>query len=162
MITSAALGFFWIGGEEGGEGEEGRDLGTGAGEYVGMGAKDLPPETLSSPLSNISAADNGLFLSFEEVVVVEVIEEQFEIPNAFTPNGDSNNDSFFPVAKSVVILEWKVWSRWGELVWEGTSGGWNGMINGNPAPSDVYVYYGRVRRLDGKEESYKGDVVLLR
>jgi gliding motility-associated-like protein len=59
----------------------------------------------------------------------------------------------------------EVWSRWGEKIFDSQVDGsktWDGTINGNPAPSDVYVYRMRVRLVDGKEDIKNGDVTLLR
>ena len=39
---------------------------------------------------------------------------------------------------------------------------WNGKLDGEDAPSDVYVYYITVRFANGEEETYKGDVTLMR
>lgn len=87
--------------------------------------------------------------------------QQFDIPNAFTPNGDSVNDVFFPVGFGFEVLEWVVYSRWGQKVWSGNNSGWDGRLDGNELPSDVYVYRGKVR-YKGVVEDRKGEVMLLR
>ena len=86
---------------------------------------------------------------------------QFDIPNAFTPNGDSVNDVFFPVGEGFEVLELVVYSRWGQKVWSGNSGGWDGRLDGNDLPSDVYAYRSKVR-FKGVVEERKGEVMLLR
>ena len=88
-------------------------------------------------------------------------KQQFDIPNAFTPNGDNMNDVFFPVGSGFEVLELAVYSRWGQKVWSGTSGGWDGRLNGKDLPADVYVYRGRVR-FKGVVSEPKGEVTLLR
>lgn len=89
--------------------------------------------------------------------------EKLEFPNAFTPDGDETNDHLFPVIMGdITILEFEVWSRWGQRVWEGTTGGWDGKLDGNAAPSDVYVYRGRARFPDGHEVAFQKEAVLLR
>jgi gliding motility-associated-like protein len=93
---------------------------------------------------------------------VDVVKISFNMPNAFTPNGDQANDQFGPVVSTVEVLQFQVWNRWGSLVFDDPENGWDGNINGIPAPSDVYVYRVQVRWPDGREEIRKGDVTLLR
>ncbi|MEZ4942299.1 MAG: gliding motility-associated C-terminal domain-containing protein [Saprospiraceae bacterium] len=87
-------------------------------------------------------------------------------PNAFTPDNDSNNDTFQPVFDCPGITEFQffVYNRWGENVFAGTSqtDGWNGENNGSPAPSDVYVWYATYIDIEGEKVTQKGDVTLLR
>lgn len=95
------------------------------------------------------------------------------VPNVFTPNGDSRNDSFnyvtngIPEDGDVTVIELKIFNRWGQLVYDNNDplNGWDGQYNGNPAPSDVYVY--KMLLLIGTETrnitfESKGDVSLLR
>ncbi|MEY3194861.1 MAG: hypothetical protein RIQ78_958 [Bacteroidota bacterium] len=93
---------------------------------------------------------------------VDVVKIAFNMPNAFTPNGDQANDLFGPLVSTVVVLQFQVWNRWGSLVFDDPGTSWDGNINGIPAPSDVYVYRVQVQWPDGREEIRKGDVTLLR
>ncbi|MBP6825840.1 MAG: gliding motility-associated C-terminal domain-containing protein [Saprospiraceae bacterium] len=89
-------------------------------------------------------------------------------PNAFTPNADGVNDLFSPVLQGcdVEFIEFSVYSRWGELMYEGfrQSDRWDGTtLNGTEAPSDVYVYTARYKFSgEAAEKTEKGDVTLLR
>jgi hypothetical protein len=40
--------------------------------------------------------------------------------------------------------------------------GWNGRAGGEEAPPEVYVYYLEVERKDGKKQTVKGTVMLIR
>lgn len=65
------------------------------------------------------------------------------IPNAFSPNGDQNNDEFRVLTTAGVILkQLEIYSRWGKRVWSTSdyTQGWNGMIDGKEAPIDTYYY----------------------
>lgn len=72
------------------------------------------------------------------------------VPNAFSPNGDQNNDFFEVHAPEVVVSEVRIYNRWGQLYyhWYGnTNQGnhgqfWAGNIDGSskPAETGVYVY----------------------
>ncbi|MCC7244853.1 MAG: gliding motility-associated C-terminal domain-containing protein, partial [Saprospiraceae bacterium] len=88
-------------------------------------------------------------------------------PNAFTPNGDQNNDTFAPILLNCVVeyAELFVYSRWGELMYQGfeKNDKWDGLtLNGTDAQSDVYVYVYRYKLADANEVETKGEVTLLR
>lgn len=87
----------------------------------------------------------------------------FEIPNAFTPNGDQANDIFGPVSKAteIQVINIEIWNRWGTKVYSGING-WDGKIEGSPAPSDVYVYRIKIKLPSGQEEVRTKEVTLLR
>lgn len=100
-----------------------------------------------------------------------VVEPLVDVPKAFTPNGDTYNDFFNIVAQgnpaSLEITEFKVFNRWGQLVYdnEDPGRGWDGTFNDNPQPSEVYFYMISVALPDGKAHSkspFRGDVTLLR
>ncbi|KAB2914220.1 MAG: T9SS type B sorting domain-containing protein [Bacteroidetes bacterium] len=63
-------------------------------------------------------------------------------PTAFTPNGDGVNDFFMPYLHNAVGMDLKIYSRWGELVFETTdlSKGWDGSFKGAPLPDGVYTW----------------------
>jgi gliding motility-associated-like protein len=89
----------------------------------------------------------------------------FHYPNAFTPNGDGNNDLFN--VKTMGNYEQYllvIYNRWGQEVFRtlDESRGWNGIIGGTPAPSGTYFYYFNAKCYNGKTEERKGDVILLR
>ncbi len=99
------------------------------------------------------------------------------VPNAFTPgeggpNGGAvnpfdrfNNTVFYPVIrKEFVALKFEVFNRWGEPIFQSNTVnvGWDGYVNGSPAPQGVYIYRVQVEFADGSKETKVGDVTLLR
>jgi len=90
------------------------------------------------------------------------------IPNIFSPNGDNVNDNFNLISgssSSVVINNFQVFNRWGELVYdnENSSNGWDGMHDGKPAPADVYIYKIDYQVLGSPGEiNASGEITLLR
>jgi len=40
--------------------------------------------------------------------------------------------------------------------------GWDGIVNGKLAPSDVYLYHISIRKFTGEIEELQGDVTLIR
>ncbi len=91
-----------------------------------------------------------------------------DIPNAFTPNGDGDNDYFFPrtqLSKNIGQFKMQVFNRWGHLVFETTdiSGrGWDGRLNDQVQPVGVYLYLIEVGYTNGRLEQYRGNVTLIR
>jgi gliding motility-associated-like protein len=68
----------------------------------------------------------------------------FIVPKAFSPNKDSLNNIFIPVGcpYKVTSYNFKVYNRWGELVFETSdkNTGWDGKFHGEPCPVGVYIY----------------------
>ena len=75
-------------------------------------------------------------------ITIAVSESQLLVPNVFTPNGDSKNDEFRVLYRSLREFHCWVYNRWGKLVYEWTdpAKGWDGTINGKPAPEGAYFY----------------------
>ncbi len=92
------------------------------------------------------------------------------IPNAFSPDGDGRNDWLYIQARGIKLVKnLRIYSRWGELVFEKTNflpndptAGWNGSIRGNPANPDIYVYVCEVICEKGTPQLYKGNVAILK
>jgi gliding motility-associated-like protein len=92
------------------------------------------------------------------------------IPNTFTPNGDGKNDYFFPRGEGIdKINEFRIFDRWGEIVFERSNislnderSGWDGRFMGKELPPDVYVYYMQANCSTGEVVKWKGDVTLIR
>lgn len=95
---------------------------------------------------------------------------QLFIPNSFTPNGDGKNDFFFPRGQGLDHIDaFRVYSRWGELLFEKNHmalndefAGWNGTFNGRKLNPDVYVYIIEATCDTGEPIRFKGDVTLFR
>jgi gliding motility-associated-like protein len=88
------------------------------------------------------------------------------VPTAFTPNGDGLNDFLAPLnAIKATNLEFRVYNRWGQLLYAATDWkqGWNGTFKGQPQPTATYVWMLRyTHRETGNKLEQKGTVVLIR
>lgn len=86
------------------------------------------------------------------------------IPDAFSPNGDGNNDKLFVRGNNIQELYFAVYDRWGEKVFETTdkNNGWDGTYKGSTLSNAVFVYYCKGKYTDGLEFKQKGDVTLVR
>ena len=85
-------------------------------------------------------------------------------PNAFSPNGDGNNDIFLPYGSGVKQITWQLFNRWGEKVFESNNFfyGCDGTYKGLALPMGVYVYTAKVVMLNNKDRQFKGSVTLIR
>jgi gliding motility-associated-like protein len=91
--------------------------------------------------------------------------QKLYMPTAFTPNKDGLNDLFKPQILGVASkYEFKVFNRWGELVFYSKKQheAWDGNWKGREAPGDVYVYYVRAEGICNGQFEYKGTFVLIR
>jgi gliding motility-associated-like protein len=94
--------------------------------------------------------------------------EQFPrvfIPNAFTPNGDGNNDFLTPYvsfvdAKDYIFI---IYNRWGNRVFETTNPtkDWDGKLNGKLVETGVYTYFLRFVSADDKVFEDKGTISIF-
>ncbi len=86
------------------------------------------------------------------------------VPNAFTPNGDGNNDIVYVHSENIKSLKFYIYDQWGELLYTSTSqqNGWDGSYKGTREPVGVYVYYLEAVMLDGEQVRKKGTITLLR
>jgi len=108
----------------------------------------------------------------DSIVIIDVTKpRRANAPNAFTPNGDGVNDYFFIQGGTKVekVTLFRIYDRWGELVFEGSDleinipeQGWNGIFRGMPSSSGAYAWYADVLFKDGETIQIKGDVILLR
>jgi gliding motility-associated-like protein len=86
------------------------------------------------------------------------------IPNAFTPNGDGNNDVLYVYGNTIQKLTFSVYDQWGELQFRTTNkaAGWDGTYKGHAQPVGVYVYYVEVTLDSGQVVKKKGTATLIR
>lgn len=87
-------------------------------------------------------------------------------PNIFIPASNTEtNRSFGPKSDCVQIdsYELRIYNRWGKDIWSTTnfSATWDGQINGEDAPSDIYFYWAKYN-IGSETFKNEGDVTLLR
>lgn len=110
--------------------------------------------------------DKGCKAKAEVQVIVIPVYDIF-IPNAFTPNGDGNNDYFEVYGNKTAWkqFEVKIFDRIGEMVFESDNMNfkWDGTYKGKVMPPAVYVYTVSVVYIDNHTDKlYKGSFTLLR
>ncbi len=97
--------------------------------------------------------------------LLEVIyKSKVAFPNAFSPDGDGTNDIFNFKSKYILGVTMKIYNRWGELVYQTSDvdQGWNGTVNGKPAPLGTYIYYAELTDDMGINFVKSGEIILIR
>lgn len=88
------------------------------------------------------------------------------VPNAFTPNNDGLNDSFYPVTIGIKEMQvFKVFNRYGQEVYSMNSESsetWDGTFKGMQQDPGNFVWYFKGLGIDNKIYFRKGSVTLIR
>ena len=115
---------------------------------------------------------NGCIINANIIIIVEK-ERAIYIPNAFSPNGDGENDLFMIFAGNLnqikQVNQFMVFDRWGEAVFRmddfmpmNPDFGWDGKFKGEPLGSQVLIYWAEIEFIDGAKIKYKGDVTIVK
>ncbi|MCG8326514.1 MAG: gliding motility-associated C-terminal domain-containing protein [Chitinophagales bacterium] len=93
------------------------------------------------------------------------------IPTAFSPNGDGNNDTFYPQmgSNATQVVHLNIYDRWGGHVFSSsqsntsdTSSAWDGSRQGQELDTGTYLYETEIEFKDGNIRRFAGVVNLLR
>ncbi len=112
-----------------------------------------------------------MFDSDSIVVSTSVCERPCEyfIPNAFSPQGDTNNDIFkvyFGTATCTLVeIELLIFDRWGGFLFKSNENEWDGKIDGRPIGVGTYTYLAKMLiEQDGELKNIidGGDVTVFR
>jgi len=97
--------------------------------------------------------------------VVIIFKGIVDVANAFSPNGDGQNDVIYVKGYGITELEFKIYNRWGELVFvsDTITDGWDGTYKGTAQEMEVYVYTLKAKFKNGMESGLrKGNITLIR
>ncbi len=101
-----------------------------------------------------------------DTVFVKVLNgPAYYVPNAFTPNGDGQNDIFRAIPAGLANTTYfRVFNRYGVVMFETNQylKGWDGTFNGKPQPAGVYVWMIAGTDKDFKKIELNGTVNLIR
>lgn len=119
----------------------------------------------------VEATNPGGCISRDKVSVMVVCDNaNVYLPNTFSPNGDGVNDMFYLRGSGLfTVRSFRVFNRWGEMVFEKTlvnpndiSFGWDGKHKGIALPPDVFVYTAEVICNNNTPLIFKGNVALIK
>ncbi|MCG8308670.1 MAG: gliding motility-associated C-terminal domain-containing protein [Cytophagales bacterium] len=93
-----------------------------------------------------------------------IYRSKVAFPNAFSPDGDGLNDIFNFESRFIKAVRMKIFNRWGELVYQTTEvdRGWDGTINGKPAPLGTYIHHTELTDDMGITFIKSGEIILIR
>ncbi|GIV40870.1 MAG: hypothetical protein KatS3mg034_0180 [Vicingaceae bacterium] len=87
------------------------------------------------------------------------------IPNAFTPDGDGDNETFFLKGYGIVEddFQFMIFNRWGDMIYYTEKfEPWDGKVDGKLAPQGVYIYRIILKDIFDVKHEYIGNVNLIR
>ncbi|MEM1218124.1 MAG: gliding motility-associated C-terminal domain-containing protein [Bacteroidota bacterium] len=125
--------------------------------------------TLASPIA--TACMDTILCSPTNIFSPNKPINRVYIPNAFSPNNDGNNDSFYPFSESgnLRVIQCSIFDRKGNLVFQNNSyytndpsQGWDGTFHGQPLNSGVYTYIFEIENDRGEHGILHGDISLFR
>jgi len=107
-------------------------------------AYDWNGETFTSDTlaQKVVLSKNGCdsIVRIQPIKINKVLPYNIYMPNVFSPNDDGVNDILLPLhTDNIEVLDFKIFNRWGELVYRGIEG-WDGYFNGAKQKPDTYVY----------------------
>ena len=95
-------------------------------------------------------------------ITIDAEPPSYSIPNAFTPNAQSNNIFRVITNGNITVNRMRIYSRWSQLIFTDESGeGWNGTQNGKRMPSDTYVYIIELTLPNGQTIEETSEVTLI-
>lgn len=126
----------------------------------------VAPDRTSSYIVEVGNAACRDIDTVDILILEECDQGRVEVPNVFTPNGDGVNDRL-NVAPGLGVAEigtFRIFNRWGELVFEATSETviWDGTQGGQPLDPGVYVYYIELICTNDDRSIRKGNITLLK
>lgn len=145
---------------------------TGGGTYQwspinGLGSPTSATTTASPTVTTVYTVTitdaNGC--TDTDTVTVQVVEAYgFFVPGSFSPNGDGANDMLFVYGAGIKTLEFVLYDRYGEKVFEthSVNDGWDGMLRGKPMNGGIFAWYCTAEYYDGNVIVEKGDLTLIR
>ena len=131
-------------------------------------------DLLIDTLSTLFVVDSGSYhvwimdengcTDFSDLLNVEMAPlTQLFIPSAFTPNDDEHNELFVINGKNIDTYNIKIFSRWGELLFESDDivKYWDGTYNSNKVNQGTYYYQIEVLGMDKKLFNKAGTIDVL-
>ncbi len=122
----------------------------------------VTPETTTT--YSIEVTDANGCMAFDTVLVIVIPPVIISIPNAFSPNGDEKNDLFelFIPNMDAEVQTFQIFDRWGELLHDDPTTGWDGQFRGKDQPVGTYVYLVEYFDALNRKATLKGHFSLIR
>jgi gliding motility-associated-like protein len=164
--------------------DAGADVSMAPGDSTQLGASGLSTYTwtpstglsatnianpIASPTTSITyyvsgTGSNGCIASDSVHITVEIKCGDIFVPTGFSPNNDGENDLECVLGNCIESLQFSIYDRWGEKVFETTDTKicWDGIYKGKLMDNAIFVYYLKAKLANGDEISRKGNISLVR
>lgn len=98
------------------------------------------------------------------LVIVPTGGYSLGVPNSFSPNDDGNNDILYVDGLGITNMVFRVYNRYGQMVFESTdqSIGWNGTFNQEPLNPATFAWTLEYSLVSGESGKQNGNVTLLK
>ena len=119
----------------------------------------------------VTVVDTNKCTATDSILIKTICNDQnFFLPNTFSPNGDGVNDYFYPRGTNLYnVQSLTIFNRWGQQVFQrrdfpanAQNMGWDGTFNGHPAPADAYVFIVEMICENAQVVAIHGSVTLVR
>jgi gliding motility-associated-like protein len=131
-----------------------------------------PVAAIKKDISYAVQVTNSYGCVASDTVSIKVFcdRSQLFVPNAFTPDNDGANDILMVRGSGIVTIKsFRIFNRWGELIFERNNFppndakyGWDGKVRGVIGGPDVYVFTAEVLCENGTPFTYKGNISLIK
>ena len=103
-------------------------------------------------------------MASDTVHINVLFEDMIDVPNGFSPNSDGNNDFLFVKGEGIVSMNFVIYNRYGQKVFQTNdqTEGWDGTFKGAPENPGVFAWYLDYTLIDGTTSFMKGNVTLLK
>lgn len=162
------------------QGEQTMLNGSGGGTYQWSPSTGLNNPNIPNPIATpnstttytLMVSDSLGCTQFDTVTIfVELLCNQVWVPNAFSPNGDGQNDRLYCRIDPSCVKEFEfiVFNRWGEVVFRTTDpdssdpiNGWDGVHRGVPCENAVFTWMAKGMFIDDTPIDQSGNVSLVK
>lgn len=145
--------------------------GSGGGTYSWSPAEGLSCTACPNPFAQpeitttyVLTVTNAAGCSATASITLDLNCGELFVPNLFSPNGDNMNDEACIYGKCIKDMNFAIFDRWGEKVFETSDQKtcWDGTFRGNPMNSGVYAFYLKTTLFSGQNVTKKGYINLIR
>jgi gliding motility-associated-like protein len=149
--------------------------GSGGSAYLWSPFSSLSCETCSNPIASpinhmvyyVTGWDSNYCQNIDSVIIdIESICIDPFIPNAFSPNGDDQNDVLSLTGNLCISgnFKFEIFDRWGHTVYESDNINekWNGKLNQKELDPGVFIYKLFYTDMNGRQQKFKGNISLVK
>jgi len=106
-------------------------------------------------------------LVIDSIVITERCKSKVSAPNAFSPDGDGVNDTFYVWTNNATDVYFRVYDRWGRILFEKDADPdgimrWDGKVKDTPTKSGRYLWQVSYRDEETYTQELQGWLVIVR